>query len=223
MNFVRGMIVFLLVLSPTASGAPDAPARVLGHVVVYEDPKFYCAFPSIVRRADGELLVAFRRAPDRRRFGEPGPTHTDANSYLVLVRSQDDGKTWTQEPQPLYAHPFGGSQDPCMVQLHDGTILCTSYAWARMTAGATAKLKQPVARSGEYVFLGGYVLRSTDAGRTWQGPSVPPPCEGEAHFDIFGDRSRPWTAARCARARTASSTGPSHRTTKSRQAARPFT
>jgi hypothetical protein len=74
-----------------------------------------------------------------------------------------------------------------MVQLHDGTILCSSYAWARMTPNAIAKMKQPVARSGDFVFLGGYVMRSTDAGRTWQGPTIPPPCEGEAHFDIFGD------------------------------------
>ncbi|HEY0456531.1 MAG TPA: exo-alpha-sialidase, partial [Verrucomicrobiae bacterium] len=45
--------------------APN-PIRKLKDVVIYEDPKFYCAFPSIVRRADGELLVAFRRAPERR-------------------------------------------------------------------------------------------------------------------------------------------------------------
>ena len=185
MKFITVLIALLLLHE--SSAVADVPARVLGHVVVYEDPKFYCAFPSIVRRPDGELLVAFRRAPERRRFGEPGPTHTDANSYLMLVRSKDDGRTWTKEPQLLYAHPFGGSQDPCMVQLRDGTILCTSYAWARMTPGATTKQKQPVARAGEYVFLGGYLMRSTDAGRTWQGPTVPPPCDGEAHFDIFGD------------------------------------
>src|SRR5678816_822807 len=95
-------IPVLLLLAQAALAYADAPpARVLGHVVVYEDPKFYCAFPSIVRRPDGELLVAFRRAPDRRRFGEPGPTHTDTNSYLMLVRSTDEGKTWTKEPQLL--------------------------------------------------------------------------------------------------------------------------
>ena len=40
--------------------------RKIRDLVVYADPRYYCAFPSIVRRPDGELIVAFRRAPDRR-------------------------------------------------------------------------------------------------------------------------------------------------------------
>src|SRR5436190_23879559 len=117
------MRALLLFFAFTASAAS---IRVVEHVTVYEDPRFYSAFPSIVRRADGQLLVAFRRAPERRPFGEP-ISHTDPNSYLVLVRSGDDGKSWTREPEPIFAHPFGGSQDPCMNQLPDGTILCSSY------------------------------------------------------------------------------------------------
>src|SRR6185503_19619870 len=96
-----------------ALAASAASPRVLDHVTLYEDARFYSAFPSIVRRPDGELLVAFRRAPERRAFGE-GVSHTDPNSYLVLVRSKDAGKTWSHEPQLIHAHPFGGSQDPCM-------------------------------------------------------------------------------------------------------------
>src|SRR5436309_1404362 len=75
--------------------------------VIYQDDKFYSTFPSVVRRTDGELLVAFRRAPDRRVLGEHGTSHTDPNSYLVLVRSHDDGKTWSHEPELIYANPFG--------------------------------------------------------------------------------------------------------------------
>jgi sialidase-1 len=163
-----------------------AEVRKLENVVIYEDVKFYAAFPSIVRRPDGELLVAFRRAPERRAFGEARTTHTDPNSYLVLVRSKDDGRTWSRDPELIHAHPFGGSQDPCMVQLGDGTILCTSYAWALLKADAIAKLKQPVSRHGDFVFLGGYIMHSANGGRSWQGPLIPPPCEGEANFDIFG-------------------------------------
>lgn len=48
-------------------------------IVVYRDDKFYSAFPSIVRRRDGELLVAFRRAPERRLLGEKTISHTDSN------------------------------------------------------------------------------------------------------------------------------------------------
>lgn len=93
-----------------ASGVSKA-----GDVVLYEEPKFYAAFPSIVRRPDGELLVAFRRAPERRAWGETGVSHTDPNSQLVLVRSRDQGRTWSGQPELIYANPFGGSQDPCMI------------------------------------------------------------------------------------------------------------
>ncbi|MGH9362624.1 MAG: sialidase family protein, partial [Thermoanaerobaculia bacterium] len=173
---------------PGRPGAEDGPAaRVVGSVVVYEDPRFYSAFPSAVRRPDGELLVAFRRAPERRRFGEPGVSHTDANSYLVLVRSKDGGKTWDREPQLIHAHPFGGSQDPCMVQLRDGSIVCSSYAWALLRPQDFEKLKKPFSRNDDFAFLGGYLVRSPDGGRTWQGPVVPPPCRGEAQHDVFGD------------------------------------
>ena len=101
-------------------------------LTIYRDERFYAAFPSVVRRESGELIVAFRRAPDRRVFGEGGNNHTDTNSYLMLVRSTDNGETWTESPELILAHPFGGSQDPCMIQLNDQSILCSSYGWARV-------------------------------------------------------------------------------------------
>jgi hypothetical protein len=162
------------------AAAPLTPGRELRKIrdlVVYRNPRFYCAFPSIVRRPDGELLVAFRRAPDRRQTGATGYSHTDPNSNLVLVRSRDQGATWTPEPELIWAHAEGGSQDPCMVQLRDGSILCSSYAWYQMPPGKSEK---------PYAFLGGYLVRSRDGGRTWQGPILPPPMPGVEARDPFG-------------------------------------
>src|SRR5207249_4522710 len=81
--------------------------------------------------------------------------------------------------------PFGGSQDPCMVQLRDGSILCASYGWALLQADAAAKLKD-VYRHGNFVFLGGYLLRSKNSDHTWQGPILPPATPGETVLDPFG-------------------------------------
>jgi hypothetical protein len=72
-------------------GSP-AVVKKLKDVVVYRDDTFYIAFPSIVRRPDGEL-VAFRRAPELRNFSEAKITHTDLKSHLILVRSTDIGGT----------------------------------------------------------------------------------------------------------------------------------
>lgn len=160
--------------------------RKIKDVVIYEDELFYSTFPSVIKRPDGELFVAFRRAPDRRLFGEKGYSHIDPNSYLVMVRS-NDVENWTKEPELIYAHPFGGSQDPCLLQLRDGTLLCASYGWAAMKPEMIATLKKPVTAQEGTVFLGGYIVRSTDGGKTWQGPVYPSCVPDEIRYNPFGE------------------------------------
>lgn len=156
-------------------------------IVIYNDPTYYCAFPSVIRKKNGEYLLAFRRAPDRKGFGEKGSTHVDANSYLVGVRSKD-GENWTEEPELIYAHAFGGSQDPCLLQLRDGTILCASYGWAFLRPGAMAEGNRvDYFHAGGATFLGGYIVRSTDGGKTWQGPIYPPHVQAEKNRTPLGN------------------------------------
>lgn len=188
----RPALVFVLILAfgaPASSPAADLipGVRKVRDLVVYEDPKFYAAFPSVVRRPDGELLLAFRRAPSRVALHEKSESHIDPNSYLVMVRSRDGAATWTQEPQLIYAHALGGSQDPCLLQLRDGTLLCTSYGWTVLQPdGLTAALKRPAMSYRNGVFLGGYLVRSTDGGKTWQGPIYPPHIPPETSLDPYG-------------------------------------
>jgi sialidase-1 len=181
------LLATLLLVSLTLVRAENksvAPVRKVTDVLIYQDDKFYSAFPSIVQRNDGELLVAFRRAPNRKLLGEKSNSHTDPNSQLVLVRSRDNGQTWSQSPQLIYAHPFGGVQDPCLVQLHDGTLVCTSYGWALLNADYAARLTNSP-KHGNFVFLGGFVLRSQDGGNAWEGPFLPPAIADNPDRDIF--------------------------------------
>ncbi len=191
-RFVIGSLLAVLtttgglpVRSAPSADNPPTPVRKVEDIVIYQDAKFYSAFPSIVRRADGELIVAFRRAPERRLLGEKKYSHTDPNSQLVLVRSRDGGKTWSREPGLIHANPFGGSQDPCMVQLRDGTIVCTSYGWALLNEDFAATLSESL-RHGSFAFLGGFVLRSKDGAHSWQGPFYPPHAGADNTTDIFG-------------------------------------
>lgn len=172
--------------SPSLPAAAAAPAlQKVKDLTVYSDASYYNAFPSIVRRPNGELLVAFRRAPNRRQLGHKGVSHTDPNSYLVMVRSRDNGETWTTEPELIFAHPMGGSQDPGLLQLRDGSLLCTSYLWTWLDRKNESK-SQGTHELDQYVFQGGYLVRSTDNGRSWQGPIVPPPVPGRTARDAWG-------------------------------------
>ena len=160
--------------------------RKIKDVVIYKDAQFYSSFPSVTKLPNGELYVAFRRAPDRQVFSENGNGHTDPNSFLVAVRSKD-GENWTENPELIYAHPFGGSQDPCLFQLKDGTLLCTSYGWAFVRPNGIENLKKPFFEAGKgAVFLGGYIVRSTDGGQSWGEPIYPPHIEPEVNFSAMG-------------------------------------
>ena len=168
-----------LVAAPAAHKVRD--------LVIYSDPQFHCAFPSVVRRPDGELLVAFRRAPNRLALGETKNYHVDPNSYLVGVRSRDGGATWSNSPELLYAHAFGGSQDPCLLQLRDGTLLCMSYGWTFVRPDGVPALKAPYLQNFPgSIFNGGYYLRSTDGGKFWAGPFYPPHIAPEILRDAYG-------------------------------------
>jgi sialidase-1 len=161
--------------------------RKIRDAVIYEDARFHAAFPSVIKRKDGELVLAFRRAPNRKIFGEKGTSHVDPNSYLVKVTSKD-GVTWDKDPEMIYAHPFGGSQDPCLLQLRDGTLLCTSYGWAFVQPDGIPNLKTPYFQSKEgVIFLGGYLLRSQNGGKTWEGPTYPPHIRPEINYNAYGE------------------------------------
>jgi hypothetical protein len=73
-----------------------------------------------------------------------------------------------------------------MVQLRDGTLVCSSYGWAQLRGGAAEKIEDTL-RHGDFVFLGGYLVRSQDGGAHWSGIIQPPPVPGCVTKDAFGN------------------------------------
>mgnify|MGYP001024839723 FL=1 len=168
---------------PTMAEDNGPGMRKVKDFVIYKNERFYCTFPSVVK-SEGEYLVAFRRAPDKVLLGG-WYDHTDPNSHCVMVRSKD-GENWTEDPELIVAHPFGGSQDPCLLKLSDGTLLCTSYGWSDMTQEAASQLKQPLYFNNGFAGIGGYIMRSIDNGKTWQGPIYPPSLPGTVYYNPLG-------------------------------------
>lgn len=181
-------IILLCFFSINITSAQDTSyIKKIKYIIIYQDTFFFSSFPSIIKLPNKELYVAFRKAPDRKKFGKKFNKHTDPNSYLVAVRSKD-GENWTKEPELIYANPFGGVQDPCLIQLANKTILCSSYSWVFLEPEDSCELKEPYIKTGKNaIFSGGYILQSKDKGKTWSAPIYPPPIKGIAHFDVFWD------------------------------------
>ena len=60
-----------------------------------------------------------------------------------------------------------------MIKLNNGDILCTSYLWVQLGKNLLEEYKGRVVGDGNYTFAGGYLIRSTDDGKTWEGPIDP--------------------------------------------------
>jgi len=193
-NFIKTIatVASLPVLGSVSALGRDAGGQnKFEHIVIYRDPRFYCIEPSVLRRPDGELLLAFRRAPDRRAFGERSPGgHIDCASQLVMVRSTDNGRTWSETPELIYSHPFGGTQGGSLIQLRDGPIVINSYAWLPLRTDMieTVPPKVTTRHGGKNNFLGGYVMRSESGGHSWKGPLKPTLMPHPGAVDAFGDR-----------------------------------
>ncbi|GGG73285.1 hypothetical protein GCM10007415_00820 [Parapedobacter pyrenivorans] len=174
---LRAIVVFLL-LGGGITPAQDNSRSVLTKLkdfVIYKDTAFYSSFPSVIRKKNGELFIAFRRAPNRVLYGRKSNIHIDPNACLVSVRSIDGGATWSEKPKLLFAHPFGGSQDPCLLPLSDGSILCASFLWSYV-GGDTLRMPWFDKNSfrDDHALSGGYITKSYDGGDHWVQLNDPP-------------------------------------------------
>ena len=136
-------------------------------IVVYKDEKFYSAFTDIKKLQNGELLACFRRAPQRKPYSD----HCDSESRALLLRSQDNGKTWKDEKILHEEEKNVGTGDPSIVQLKDGTIIANYFSWRFVK-------EHPFNHRVE----GTFIVKSNDNGHTWDKRTVKVGCSGTVCF-----------------------------------------
>jgi len=103
--------------------------------------------PRVVQLRDGRLLALCDAFPI-----PPGEDFTERHAYTRFWWNTDDGVTWS--PEPLETPVMGVVPDR-VVELSSGVWLLGSH--------------ERLADSGVYRQM---VYRSTDAGRTWEGPTT---------------------------------------------------
>jgi hypothetical protein len=168
-----------LALSPV--GAQPA-IKVLETKVISPDAPYYHGWPTVARRANGELWVTWSGGRE---------AHICPFGQVQAMTSRDDGQSWTW-PRVLLDSAID-DRDSGVLETAQGTLLVTTFTslayepllkkqqamvdlstngWktAGLTAEQYARWKACHGRLGEAerkAELGEWLIRSTDGGRTW--------------------------------------------------------
>jgi len=138
------------------------------HVTVCKTPGRHHAFPGITRLPNGELGVVFR----------DGVAHVCPFGRILLTRSRDGGRTWTQ-PECIWDSP-SDERDPSILTLPSGRVLVTLNTWNSWMANKYlhekyAEQTARIEREGLRKYTGRKIMFSDDSGHTWTPPvNIPP-------------------------------------------------
>lgn len=172
-----------LAAAPWAANAAAPKAEILETKILSRQPEFYHGWPTVARRANGELWVVCSggRAAHVCPFGQ-----------VVAMSSRDDGATWTRA-RVLHDSPMD-DRDAGILETAKGTLLATTFTslayepylekqtkFDELSAAGgwkTAKMPQDeyamwkatqdfLTPEQRKAALGEWVLRSTDGGASW--------------------------------------------------------
>ena len=178
-GFWRVTIVTLVAFAVGRLGeSADAPQIKIDEVrVISWKPPLYHGWPTMVRRKNGELLLAFSGGRE---------THICPFGRLELMRSKDHGKSWGW-PQVIYDSPID-DRDAGIVETKQGSLLLTNFTSLRYAEDLEAAEKIPAGQPKAWEALklaewraahdrlspeerqrelGTWMWRSTDGGVTW--------------------------------------------------------
>jgi hypothetical protein len=174
-RFLRDNLAAVAALTATrpASARAAAPAiQLLDTRVISQQPEYYHGWPTVARRADGELWVTWSGGRE---------SHVCPFGQVVAMTSRDQGDTWTY-PRVLLDSALD-DRDSGVLETAKGTLLVTTFtslAYEPALAGQLAAATWPAERiarwkaaharldeAGRKAELGQWLIRSTDAGRTW--------------------------------------------------------
>ncbi|MBM4095076.1 MAG: exo-alpha-sialidase [Planctomycetes bacterium] len=177
---MRFIVTILLLGCSTLRAQPIPTVRIIETKTISQQPQFYHGWPTVVRRANGDLMLVYSGGRDY---------HVCPFGRLEMMISRDGGANWTM-PRVL-ADSAIDDRDSGILETSKGTLLVTMFnsfayqqhmnnperllaptfgketpsllkRWKLMDAATTQEQKQ--AESGYWM------LRSTDGGLNWSPP-----------------------------------------------------
>ncbi len=144
--------------------------HIIKHIEIYASHDEYCAWPAMIRAANGDLLVTFCINEE----------HLGPDGKIVMVRSTDNGKTWSL-PEIIYDTPID-DRHAGLTLLKNGKII--THTWSTFWASKKyrdlppkAYEKEMIDRWCEHVEIqeyknaenkhGQWSRTSIDNGKTW--------------------------------------------------------
>ncbi|GAB4142614.1 MAG: hypothetical protein Kow0040_31640 [Thermogutta sp.] len=160
----------------TSTAEPAAPGFEVAEVTAISHLSAYHGWPTVARRKSGELLLVYSGGRE---------AHVCPFGRVELMRSHDDGKTWTY-PQVILDSPID-DRDAGVLETDRGTILVTTFtslayepilkraeaaagtpgAWPDEKLRRWQAAHERVDAEGRDAALDVWITRSTDDGITW--------------------------------------------------------
>jgi sialidase-1 len=163
---------------PHSTRAAAPQAEILETKIISLDRRFYSGWPTVCRRANGQLIVTCSGGRE---------AHVCPFGRVEMIASDDNGETWTW-PRTLLDGPIDDRDSGCL-ETAKGTLLVTTFtslayepvlkkyvdfaSFNQDTPEGKARVRRwdavndrlsPEARKKE---LGVWMIRSTDGGLTW--------------------------------------------------------
>ena len=169
MRFIAALAVLFGPVVGWVQNSKQSSEAIIKHIVLFKEAGAYCAWPSIVRAGNGDLLVAFTKTEE----------HLAPDGMIMLIRSIDNGETWST-PQSIFDTVID-DRESGFTLLNDGAIIGHFWSthWAsEMYASYPGSYEDVVLeRWSTYVDQSNYVNAktrhgawnaiSTDHGKTW--------------------------------------------------------
>lgn len=146
-------------------------ARVASVAVISRNRQAYHGWPTLARRSNGELLVVCSGGRE---------SHICPFGRVELIRSRDDGRTWTW-PETLIDTAID-DRDAGLCETARGSLLVTTFTslayepvlekanhWPEERLEAWRAARERLTAEQRKAMLGTWMLRSADGGMTWSG------------------------------------------------------